>query len=453
MELLSLQKEYFQSGATLPVEFRIRQLKTLYQTILAMEEPIQEALLADLGKSQFESYETEIGFVLAEITHAIRHLKSWARPKGRLSPLFLFPSKGRVQQVPYGSALILSPWNYPFQLAVAPLVSSIAAGNCTVIKPSELAPRTAEVLGELIDSCFEKRFCAVLQGGAETAARLTALPFDFIFFTGSSQVGKKVLAAASEHLTPVVLELGGKSPCIVDSTADIPLAARRIAWGKSLCAGQTCVAPDYLFVDRKVKGQLVEGIERELHSFFGDRPERNPQYPKLINDAHFERISALLAQGNLLWGGGVNPEEGKIAPTLIDQLPEDSPLLTEEVFGPILPVVTYDDPAEILPYLQARPKPLALYLFTRDKDREREILSRAQFGGGCVNDTVLHLSSPGLPFGGVGASGMGSCHGKAGFEAFSHPKSVLHSSLRLDLPVRYPPYSDHSFSILRRFLR
>ena len=213
------------------------------------------------------------------------------------------------------------------------------------------------------------------------------------------------------------------------------------------------MAPDYLFVDRKVKGQLVEGIERELHSFFGDRPERNPQYPKLINDAHFERISALLAQGNLLCGGGVNQEERKVAPTLIDQLPEDSPLLTEEVFGPILPVVTYDDPAQILPHLEARPKPLALYLFTRDKDREREILSRAQFGGGCVNDTVLHLSSPGLPFGGVGASGMGSCHGKAGFEAFSHPKSVLHSSLRLDLPVRYPPYSDHSFSILRRFLR
>lgn len=453
MELLSLQQEYFRTGATLPVDFRIRQLKTLYQTIRTFEDTIQQALFDDLGKSQFESYETEIGFVLSEITYAIRHLKGWARDRGRFSPLFLFPSRGSVRPEPYGSVLILSPWNYPFQLAMAPLVSAIAAGNCAVVKPSELAPHTAAVLTELLETCFEKRFCTVVQGGAETAARLTALPFDFIFFTGSGPVGKKVLAAASEHLTPVVLELGGKSPCIVDSTADIPLAARRIAWGKSLNAGQTCVAPDYLLVDRKVKGQLVEGIAKELHNFYGDRPERNPQYPRLINDSHYERISALLTEGNLLWGGGQNPEERKIAPALIDGLEEDSPLLTQEIFGPILPVVTYEDPAEILPYLQARPKPLALYLFTRDRGREREILSRASFGGGCVNDTVVHLSSPSLPFGGVGGSGMGSCHGKAGFDTFSHAKSLLKSSLRVDLPVRYPPYSDQSFSLLRRFLK
>lgn len=453
MELLGTQREYFLTGATLPVEFRIRQLKTLYQTILSFEDKIQNALREDLGKSPFESYETEIGFVLAEITYAIRHLKEWARPKKIFPPLFLFPSWGAICPEPYGSVLILAPWNYPFQLALAPLVSAIAAGNCAVLKPSELAPHTANVLAEILDACFEKRFCALIQGGPETAARLTSLPFDKIFFTGSERVGKKVLAAAAENLTPVVLELGGKSPCIVDSTADLSLAARRIIWGKSLNAGQTCVAPDYLLVDRRVKGALLERMEQELHRFFGDRPEQNPQYPKLINDAHYNRISSLLSEGTILFGGRQNPEERKISPAVMESIDPSSPLLTEEIFGPILPVVTYDHPDEILPYLSSRPKPLALYLFTSDKTMERTILSRASFGGGCVNDVILHLSCPELPFGGVGTSGMGSCHGKAGFDTFSHSKSVLKSSPRLDLPVRYPPYSEKSFSTLRRFLR
>lgn len=440
MNLVEQQHRFFITGATLDVDYRIRQLRSLYQVILQYQERIFEALYADLGKSEQEAYLTEVGMVLSEISYALRHIRSWSRPRRAALSVTAPFSASRILPEPYGVVLILAPFNYPFQLALTPLVSALAAGNCAVVKTSELAPATAAVIAEMLNNNFEQRLCAVVSGGAQAAKNLTAMPFDYIFFTGGREVGRQVYETAARSLIPVTLELGGKSPCIVEKSADIDAAARRIVWGKFLNAGQTCVAPDYLLVEESVKGTLVEHMRRYITQFYGDRPETNPAYPKIVNKAHYDRLCEMLTEGTLLCGGRTDPEALKIAPAILEGAPFYSKVLTEEIFGPILPVVEFSNMAQVYDYIERGDKPLALYLFTRDARLRREVLRRVSFGGGCVNDTVIHLTSHALPFGGVGASGIGSYHGKAGFETFTHLKSVMMKRPFLDVPMRYPPF-------------
>ncbi len=446
MSTLVLQKQYHATGATLPLAFRLRQLRVLHRAIREREEEIAAALHADLGKSREEAYLTEIGLALTELRHTIRHLADWARPRRVPTPLVHQPGRSTLLREPYGVCLIIAPWNYPFLLSITPLISAMAGGNCAALKPSELAPRTAAVLERLIRDCFDPRYLRTVLGGAETAAAETRAGYDFIFFTGSERVGRLVLSAAAEHLTPVVLELGGKSPCIVDGSAPLRTAARRIAWGKLLNAGQTCVAPDYLLVHRSVKGPLTEQLRRAAREFYGADPCRNPDCPRIVTPGHFRRLAGLVEElppARRLIEGGRDPASRRMGLTVLDCGSVSDPFpcraMEEEIFGPVLPLLTYDSLDEALAFAAARPKPLALYLFSRRKEVQRRVMGRLSFGGGCINDTVSHLATPFLPFGGVGASGMGAYHGRYGFEAFTHPKGVLSRGLVPDLPLRYPP--------------
>lgn len=439
MDAFLTQKEYFQSGATLPLEFRLAQLRSLYRGIKRFEPQILEALRSDLGKSAEESYMSEIGMCLTEIRHTARHLREWSRPQRVPTPLMHFPGSSRIVREPRGVCLIIAPWNYPFLLAVGPMISAIAAGNCVTLKPSEYAPATAAVLEKMLDVCFEGRFCRTVTGGAEVSAAETARPYDMIFFTGSTAVGRKVMAAAAQNLTPVVLELGGKSPCIVDETADLPVAAARIIWGKCLNSGQTCVAPDYVLVARSRKDTLIREIQKAICRFYGEDPCENSAYPRIVNERHFDRLAAMLPEDPAV-GGRVDRESLKIEPTLIETtLNDQSPLMTEEIFGPLLPIVPYDNIHEALGYILSRPRPLALYLFSRNRKLQRRVVETIPFGGGCINDTISHITTPYLPFGGTGDSGMGAYHGRCGYETFTHAKSILSKPFRPDLPVRYPP--------------
>lgn len=452
MNIVEQQHQFFRTGKTRDVEYRTRQLMSLYHVILQYQDKISEALFRDLSKSEEESYLAEIGMVLSEITYTLRCLRRWARPKRVPSPLAAIFSSARIYREPFGSVLILAPFNYPFLLALTPLVSALAAGNCAVIKPSEYAPHTAAVIGEMLNNNFEERLCSVITGGADTARALLTQEFDYVFFTGSRQVGQQVYEAAAKNLTPVTLELGGKSPCIVQESADLDAAARRIVWGKFLNAGQTCVAPDYLLVQSTVKDALVEKMRRAITAFFGEQPQNNQNYPKIVNQAHYERLCEMLDEGSVLLGGQVNPQTLKIAPTLLENAPFYSKVMNDEVFGPILPIVEFSRIEQVFDYITLHEKPLALYLFTKDKAVQRKVLDTIPFGGGCINDTVLHLTSHALPFGGIGASGIGSYHGKAGFDAFTHQKSVLKKLPFLDLKLRYPPY-DKPSELLKRVLR
>ncbi|MCI8623236.1 MAG: aldehyde dehydrogenase [Provencibacterium sp.] len=452
MHLVEQQQKFFATGATLPVDYRVRQLRSLYQVILLNEERIAGALQKDLGKSDQEAYLTEIGLVLSEISFVLRHIGRWARPRRAPFSLATAFSSGSVRPEPYGVALILAPFNYPFQLALMPLISALAAGNCAVIKPSEYAPETAAILSEMLNNNFEQRLCAVETGGPETAKALLQEDFDYIFFTGGRSVGQQVYAAAAQNLVPVTLELGGKSPCIVEKTADLDAAAKRIVWGKFLNAGQTCVAPDYLLVQEPVHEELIARMREYILQFFGERPEKNPNYPRIVNEAHFERLQEMLGEGTVVAGGQTDPDTLRIAPTLLENAPFYSKVMSDEIFGPILPVVEFSTLEQAREYIALHEKPLALYLFTRSRAAEREILQRVPFGGGCVNDTMMHLSSHTLPFGGVGASGIGQYHGKAGFDAFSHFKSVLKKWPVLDIPMRYPPYG-RAKPIMKRILK
>lgn len=439
MDAFLTQKEYFQSGATLPLEFRLAQLRSLYRGIKRFEPQILEALRSDLGKSAEESYMSEIGMCLTEIRHTARHLREWSRPQRVPTPLMHFPGSSRIVREPRGVCLIIAPWNYPFLLAVGPMISAIAAGNCVTLKPSEYAPATAAVLEKMLDVCFEGRFCRTVTGGAEVSAAETARPYDMIFFTGSTAVGRKVMAAAAQNLTPVVLELGGKSPCIVDETADLPVAAARIIWGKCLNSGQTCVAPDYVLVARSRKDALIREMEKAICRFYGEDPCEYSAYPRIVNERHFDRLAAMLPEDPAV-GGRVDRESLKIEPTLIETtLNDQSPLMTEEIFGPLLPIVPYDNIHEALGYILSRPRPLALYLFSRNRKLQRRVVETIPFGGGCINDTISHITTPYLPFGGTGDSGMGAYHGRCGYETFTHAKSILSKPFRPDLPVRYPP--------------
>ncbi len=448
-EIIKAQRAYYDTGATRSLSFRKEQLQKMRRWIHAHEEEIYEALRKDLNKAPFEAYATEMGIVLEEIKYACSHLNGWARPKRVLTPITQFPSACFRYPEPYGVVLVMSPWNYPFQLTLAPLVGALSAGNCAVVKPSAYSPATSAVIAKMIGEIYPKQYVSVVLGGREENKELLNQRFDYIFFTGGVTVGKLVMESASKYLTPVTLELGGKSPCIVDETANIKLAAKRLVWGKFLNAGQTCVAPDYLFVHKSVKDALLGEIKKQIKAMFGEQPEKNPDYPKIINDKHFARLQGLMKDGHIVTGGQINEETRQIAPTVIEDITGNSPVMQEEIFGPILPVMEFTDLAQVIEFVNKREKPLALYFFTTKKEREKLILSRVSYGGGCINDTVVHLATSYMPFGGVGGSGMGQYHGKESFETFSHRKSIMKKSLLIDIPLRYAPYKDLYLKVLK----
>ncbi len=452
-DIFEAQREFFLSHETRDVRFRREALKRLRETILEWQPQLTEALKADLGKGATESYMSEIGMVLAGLRDALSHLRRWSRPRRVMAPLSQFPSSCEVIPEPYGVALVVSPWNYPVLLGLDPLVAAIAAGNCAILKPSELAPATSAVLARMLAATFPQEFVAVVEGGVDESNELLALPFDKIFFTGSPAVGRIVMSAAAHNLTPVTLELGGKSPCIIDETADIKLAARRIAFGKILNAGQTCVAPDYVLIAREKKEEFIAAYERAVYHMLGENPVENEALPHIVNQRHYVRIMGLMRGATAAVGGQGNAETLRIAPTLLTEVTPDSPCMQEEIFGPVLPVLTYTKLAEAEAFVLSRPKPLACYIFSNSSRTIKRLKGNLSYGGGCVNDTIVHLAVAGMPFGGVGNSGMGAYHGHAGFRAFSHEKSGLRKSNWLDLPFRYQPYGRFKDWGLRFFLR
>ena len=453
-QILEKQRNYFRTGKTLPVSFRIGMLKKLHHTIKKYEGEIAAALKSDLGKSEYEAFMCEIGMTLSEITYLIKHTKKFAAKQRVHTPLAQFAARSYKKRVPYGNVLIMSPWNYPFLLTVDPLIAAIAAGNTAVVKPSAYSPATGKVVEKIIGACFPPEYVAVVTGGRRENAALLEEKFDFIFFTGSQSVGKEVLRRAAEHLTPAVLELGGKSPCIVDSTAKIELAAKRIVFGKYLNCGQTCVAPDYVLCQRDVKERLVEEICRQIREQYGQQPLDDPDYGKIINRKHFDRLCGLIDPDKVVLGGETKAETLQIAPTVLDNVSWEDGVMQEEIFGPVLPILSFKDYDEVFELLADKAKPLALYLFSEDKERIRQVTRRYAYGGGCVNDTIIHLATSEMGFGGVGESGMGAYHGKVGFDAFSHSKSVVDKKTWIDLPMRYRPYDRGvNAKLLRFFLR
>ena len=451
-ELVQQQRDFFHTDTTKSVLFRKQSLRNLAKWIDRHEHDIYTALKSDLNKSSFESYMTEIGIVKNELRHTLEHLNEWTRPKRVPTPMVQFPAVSFIIPEPLGVTLIMAPWNYPFQLNVVPLIGAIAAGNCAILKPSAYAPHTAKLMEQMVSECFAEKHIAVVLGGREENTLLLEEKFDFIFFTGSTSVGKLVMEKAAKHVTPVCLEHGGKSPCIVDETANIALAAKRIVFGKLLNAGQTCVAPDYVYVHNTVKESLIYHMKQYLSDFLGSYPLDNQNYPKIINEKHFHRLMDLM-DGQEIITGGVGNEHGQIAPTILDNVHPDSPVMQEEIFGPILPLLTYHDIEDVITSIRSRPKPLALYLFSNCKTTQKRILQSLSFGGGCINDTIMHLASHHLPFGGVGESGMGSYHGKQSFLTFSHQKSILKKSNRFDIPIRYAPYTSLKEILLKTFLK
>ncbi len=451
--LHAAQKAYFESGETLPVRRRIAALKALHAAIVKNEKEIARALYADLGKSESESYMCEIGMALSEITHMIKHVRRYAKPRRVRTPLAQFPSKSSVTPCPFGTVLIMSPWNYPFLLTIDPLATAIAAGNTAIIKPSAYSPATSALIARLVEECFPPEYVTTVTGGRSENAALLDQHFDFVFFTGSSAVGREVLRHTAEHLTPAVLELGGKSPCIVDSSANIKLAAKRIVFGKFLNCGQTCVAPDFVLCDTHVKDALVTAIKEEITRQYGKDPLQNASYGKIISEKHFTRLCGLIDADKVVCGGTWNADTLRIAPTVMTDVTFEDAVMGEEIFGPILPVLTYERFEDIFPLLRARPKPLALYLFSENRAHMRAVRERLPFGGGCINDTIIHLATSEMGFGGVGESGMGAYHGKVGFDTFSHHKSIVKKSTALDLPMRYQPYKKSGDRLIRHFLK
>ena len=453
-QIYQKQKEYFRSGVTLDVSWRRKQLQALYDVIVRNEKDITDALYKDLGKSAEESYMSEIGMVLSEITHMKKHLKRYSSRKYVSSPLAQFPSISYEQAVPYGNVLIMSPWNYPFLLTMDPLVCAIAAGNTAVLKPGPDSPHTNQVMKEIIRELFCEEYVCLVEGGIETADQFLNDPFDLIFFTGSTMTGRKVYEAAAGNLIPVVLELGGKSPCIVDETADIGLSAKRIVFGKYLNCGQTCVAPDYVLVHESVHDQLITEMKKQIVAQYGNDPLSSSCYGKIISKRHFTRLQGLIDQKKTIYGGRMDESSLRMEPVIMDHVSWSDPVMQEEIFGPILPVLTYRDYNEMVSLLQEKPNPLALYLFTKNKELIRIVDQKLRFGGGCINDTIIHLASTSLGFGGTGESGIGKYHGKYGFEAFSHTKSIVDKKCWLDLPMRYAPYTNRMYNrLIRLFLR
>jgi len=442
----------FETGATRPLDFRRSQLQKFHAALERREPELLSALQADLRKSLFQGYATELGLVQAEIRHALKHLHRWAAPQTCKTPWFVTPARGWVQPEPFGVALILGPWNYPAQLLLTPLVSAIAAGNCAVLKPSELAPRTAEVITALVRETFTEDFISVVTGGPDVAEALLAERFDKIFFTGSTRVGRLVMAAAAKHLTPVTLELGGKCPAIVCADANVELAAKRIAWGKFMNAGQTCVAPDFVLVQRSVLERFVAVLKKSLREFYGEDASQSADYGRIVNARHFDRLVNYLRDGKVVHGGTHDAKDLFLAPTILEDVSPDASVMLEEIFGPILPVLEFDRLGDALASLRGRPTPLALYVFSNDRATQARVLAETRSGGVCVNDVVSHMIGTGLPFGGLGESGLGAYHGRAGFDAFSHDRAVLRRATWLDTPFRYPPQK-LSLAGLKRALR
>jgi aldehyde dehydrogenase (NAD+) len=452
-ERVARLRQHFESGLTRPLAFRLEQLAGLARFLTEQERPIEDALHQDLGKPRFESFTAEIAFLSREIAEARKKLPSWTRPRRVGVPLFAWPGKARIYQEPLGVVLIVSPWNYPIQLALGPLLGALAAGNGAVVKPSEIAPATSKLLATLLPTYVDARCLQVVEGGVQETTALLTQRFDHIFYTGSGTVGRVILEAAAKHLTPVTLELGGKSPCIVDRHADLAIAARRIVWGKFYNAGQTCVAPDYVLAHEAVHDQLLERMKQVLGDFYGADPRTSPDYGRIVSARHVRRLVDLLpGSGTVVAGGEANADERYFAPTILRDVPADAPVMADEIFGPILPVFRVRSIDEALTRVNARPKPLALYLFSNDRTVQARVLEGTSSGGVLINHTTMHEVVSPLPFGGVGASGMGAYHGRASFETFSHPKSVLVKSTWFDLSVLYPPYSDKKRKWLRRLL-
>ena len=451
--LVTRQRKYFQTGATLPVSVRITALRGLYTAIVKYENEIHDALKKDLGKSGFESYMCETGLVLEEISYMLKHIRRFAGEKRVRTPLAQFHSRSFKKPSPYGVTLIMSPWNYPFMLTLSPLVDALAAGNTAVVKPSAYSPNTSEIIRKILSQCFDPPYVAVVTGGRAENTCLLGEHFDYIFFTGSQTVGKEVMRNAAEYLTPVTLELGGKSPCIVDQTADIRLAARRIVFGKYLNCGQTCVAPDYIYCHRSVKDSLVKEIQRQIQLQYGEEPLHNPDYGKIINEKHFDRILGLIEEKKIVHGGNSDRDTLRIEPTVLDNVTFADPVMQEEIFGPLMPVLVFDNLDEAITRINAMPHPLALYFFTSDKAAAKDVTSRCGFGGGCINDTIIHLATTEMGFGGFGESGMGAYHGKTGFDTFSHYKSIVDKKTWIDLPMRYQPYRKMHEKMVRYFLK
>ena len=452
-QIVENQRTYFYTGATLPLSHRIEALKKIQSYILTHEAEIGKAIRKDLGKSDFESYMCETGLVLSEITYMLKHIRSFAKEKNVLTPLAQFHSRSFKKPSPYGVALIMSPWNYPFLLTIDPLIDALAAGNTVVLKPSAYSPYTSAVIQSMIEECFDTRYVAVITGGRAENTCLLNEHFDYIFFTGSQTVGKEVMRHAAAHLTPVTLELGGKSPCIVEESANIKLAARRIVFGKYLNCGQTCVAPDYIYCDRKIKDQLLAEIKRQIKRQFRSEPLTNKNYGKIINEKHFDRITKLIDSSKVVFGGKCDRTTLKIEPTVMVHVTFDDAVMQEEIFGPILPILTYDSLDQAIHKINSMPHPLALYVFTSDKTAARKVTARCGFGGGCINDTIIHLATSEMGFGGFGESGMGSYHGKDGFRTFSHYKSIVDKKTWLDLPMRYQPYRKVNEKLIHLFLK
>ncbi len=450
--LFKKQADYFTSGKTRSISTRIDNLKLLRSTILAYENEISEALHNDLHKSKFEAYATEIGFVLDEIRYHIRHLRKWAKPQRSSTPVTNFPASSYTVSEPLGTVLIISPWNYPFQLIIAPLIGAISAGNTAILKPSEISTATSKAIEKLINNTFDPGFIHVLEGDASVTQSLLKLDFDHIFFTGSPRVGRIIMQEAAKKLIPVTLELGGKSPCIVDSGINIKLAAKRIVWGKFLNAGQTCIAPDYLLVNSIVKDRFLEELKNTVIEFFGEEASESPDYPRIISEANIERLSVLLENTDIYYGGNFNKDDKYFEPTIVDNVKLEMPIMKQEIFGPILPVITYEEISEVIDIVNSMPKPLALYFFSKNKKKQKEVVNNISAGGVTINDTVMHIASSKLPFGGVGNSGIGSYHGRFSFDTFSNQKPVVYKGNWLDIPIRYAPYGN-KLKILKWLMR
>lgn len=453
-EIIKKQRGFFESGKTIPVRFRIEMLKRLYKAVRTNEAEINNALKADLGKSDFEGFMCEVGLSLTEISYMIKHTRKFAAEKMVRTPLAQFAAISYKKPSPYGNVLIMSPWNYPFLLTIEPLTDAIAAGNTVIVKPSAYSPNTSRVVEKIIKECFDEEFVAVVTGGRKENSQLLDKKFDMVFFTGSQNVGKEVLRACSKHLTPAVLELGGKSPCIIDSSAKIQLAAKRIVFGKYLNCGQTCVAPDYILCHKDVKDEFIKEVKIQIREQFGENPLENPDYGRIINEKHFDRINSLIDRSKVVCGGRADRGTLKLEPTVMDNVSLSDKVMGEEIFGPVMPVIPYEKFEDVLGILKDVQKPLALYIFSESKANINNILNRISFGGGCVNDVIIHLATSEMGFGGVGESGMGAYHGKTGFEAFSHTKSIVDKKTFMDLPMRYQPYNRKIYAkLLKLFLR
>lgn len=465
-EILLKQRAFFKAGYTLDVKGRRAVLQILANTIKEMEGEILDALKKDLGKSKTESYMCEVGLALSQIRDTKKHLKKWAHIKCVPTPLAQFPSRSRIMPEPYGNVLIMAPWNYPFLLCISPLISALAAGNTAVIKPSAYAPATSAVVKKVIDETFTEDYVAVVEGGREVNTDLLDQKFDYIFFTGSKAVGKVVMEKAAAHLTPVTLELGGKSPVIVDAECDIRVAARRVMFGKCLNVGQTCVAPDHVFVHESIAQAFMDACVAETETMYGSDALMNHEYGRIISEKHFKRLSTLLedCRGQIIYGGKIEDDALRISPTIVnlgcmEPAGEDGrysidshKVMQEEIFGPVLPVISYRDIDDVVDYIDSHDRPLATYIFTTDKYVKKSLLQALHFGGGCVNDTMIHLATERMPFGGVGASGMGSYHGKWGFDTFTHYKSIVDKNAGIDIRMRYQPYDEKKLNLIKKFL-